>query len=53
MLTMLNFASLYNTVSFQLSSSSGFQHLTDEGDKDTTVFDSNPSMFLNKMLQDS
>lgn len=50
---MLHFASLYNTVSFQSSSSSGFQHLTDAGDKDTTVLDSNPSMFLNKRLQDS
>lgn len=53
MLKMIHFASLYKTVSFQLSSSSGSQHLTDEGDKETTVFDSNPSVFLNKMLQDS
>lgn len=53
MLKMTHLASFYNTVSFQLSSSSGFQHLTDEGDKDTTVFDSNPCVFLNKMLQDS
>lgn len=50
---MLHFASLYNIVGFQLSSSSGSQHLTDERDKDTTVFNSNPSMFLNKMPQDS
>lgn len=53
MLKMLHFDSLYNTVGFQLSSSSGSQPLTDKGDNDAAVFDSNPSVFLNKMLQDS
>lgn len=50
---MLHFASLYNPVGFQLSSSSGFQPLTDKGDNDATAFGSNPSVFLNKMPQDS